>query len=163
MWSKKTKFCLSCGTTEWEHKAKGYCTKCYPFILRIEKVDHWDDSNPTSLIAIDGFSAQDIQFCINQGKFKKAKHEILNQLKRRLAIIKDCVNPENVDGLAMEQLLDEFAELILKDTGKNMFHSHAALYDRDLNSEQLSIIYKDLNSILMRRRFTLNLGKIYFG
>lgn len=160
MWNKKFANCQACGSTEWDYKAKGYCKKCYPLVKRVSIVKGWDEKKQSSLVEIPGFDLQAI-YSIKGEKINKAKTEIVRQLESRLRIIKDSVNPDNVTPLSIEYTLDIIAEIILKDQGKSLFHGHAGSYE-SFSDEQLVTIYKDLNYILLKRRFSLNLNKIFF-
>lgn len=161
MWNKKFDSCKACGSIEWEYKAKGYCKKCYPLIQSVLKVNDWDENIPSSLKEIPGFNTQAIE-SVQGEMFSKAKAEIKRQLESRLNIIKNSVNPENITPLSIEYTLNEIAEIILKDQGKSLFHGHAGSYQL-FSDEQLITIYKDLNYILLKRRFSLDLNKIYFN
>lgn len=161
MWNKKFNECLSCGTTNWSHKAKGYCKKCYPIINNISKVKVWDEKDSATWKEIPSFGKKEINV-IKGDKFSSAKNEIIRQLESRLRVIKNTVNPEKVTAIQIEYTLDILAEIVLKNKGKQMFHGHASSYEL-FTDAHLKTIYKDLNSILLNKRFTLDLNKIFFN
>ena len=161
MWSKTRTECAACESTEWKHKARGICQRCYPLTRSIEKVGAWDESDENSLNPIPGFSKNDIH-TIKGKRFGRAKEEILNQLRTRLRIIRNAVNPEDVDGLALEYSLESLAEVILKDGGRNLFRGHAKGYNENFSENQRAIIMQEVNSILLARRFLLDKNKIFF-
>lgn len=159
-WSNKYSKCQSCSTSDWKHKAKGLCVKCYPIKRKIAIVEKWDLNDNPSLKPIGGFDSMLITQIIKSDKFINSKMEILRQLKNRLLLYQNCFNPINVDGMSIERLLACYSELLLGDKGKIMFHGACSKYDNKFSQKQMNIIFKDLNLILAQKRFELNLNSI---
>lgn len=41
--------CVNCGTTRHSMMWRGYCKRCYPIVLRLERTRKWDPSRPETL------------------------------------------------------------------------------------------------------------------
>jgi hypothetical protein len=159
-WNEKNKHCKCCTTISWNNRAKGLCVKCYPLVNKIEIVEKWNLKDKATLIGIEGFDNKLLNQIIKSKDFEKCKMEILRQLNNRLALYKNCFSPEKVTGMSIEILLDNYANLLLGDKGKKMFHGACNRYDR-FNKKQIETIFMDLNLILANKRFELDLNRIF--
>jgi len=103
-WNKKYDKCISCGSTEWEHKAKGLCKKCYPLIIKREVIEKWDSNDKTTLIFVGGVSKMAIDIVDSSGEIEKAKKSLLQQIDARLFLFQQYNNP-NTNATGVEAFL----------------------------------------------------------
>lgn len=49
IWSKYSNQCRNCNSSRRRHRSKGFCTKCYPYVHKIELSKKWDITNRKTL------------------------------------------------------------------------------------------------------------------
>lgn len=86
IWSIKHGKCINCFTTLLKHKAKGYCTKCYPIIKKIEAVDSVDENELYSL----------------RVRYLSVKHPLNNDLTEK-TLLKSAIK-ESIRGFYLSEI-----------------------------------------------------------
>ena len=142
MWSKKNDNCKNCKTTRYQHRSRGYCTRCYPLIYRIEKTRVWNLDDPSSLT----YCPRSIRMVSD--KFEQFKLGCLEQLEERLESIanrEEYLN-SNIEGLDIEYQLQRISRRAgARD--RNLFHGNANYIDWNFNPKQKKILFSLLNKI----------------
>jgi hypothetical protein len=143
MWSKKRKNCVNCKTTRRNHKARGFCTECYPLILRLEKTQNWNIQEPETL------KNYPKNYCsVSEFEFNKIKANIILQIKKRLRFFasRERMLNSTMMGISLEYKFGNIAKLCrVKDI--NMFHGTAGYFDSTFDSSQMNEIFKLLIEI----------------
>lgn len=142
-WSPKIKNCKNCLTKRFPHKAKGYCSRCYPLVGKLCEVGKWDlgklgtlRSYPKDLILH------------NPDTFEKIKKGSLKQYQERLDSLKHIEESLNkpISGIELEYKIRDVADLA-GEHGSNLFFGSANLFDHNFNKKQKKILYKLFNTI----------------
>jgi hypothetical protein len=140
---KKYPKCINCESTRNVHKSRGYCKRCYPIQLRVEKAEQWDFNNPITLKTFPkGFSN------IDEGTFMKIKKGVIIQLKERLDWfrIREQRLKGDIFGIDIEYGLNRIANYCgVRD--KSLFHSSANTFDHNFNMKQKKIIFEYIDRI----------------
>ena len=158
-WSKKYDCCQSCGTHEWDHRAKGYCSKCYPLIRIKDVAEAWDVNDKSTLIPYGPIDKPLLEYLIKNGELEKARESILRQIEARIHLFIRFNNPGDVEPLHIEFLWERIAEVTNNVSQLKLFYGSASRYASNFNKLQRQIIYKDLLRILINRRFYINIWK----
>lgn len=143
MWHKKYQHCFNCISIKNPHKAKGYCQKCYPIQLRIEKVEKWDFAVHETLATLPKVFLQ-----LDEKVLLKIKKGVLSQLKNRLDWfkIREQRLKDDIYGIDIEYGLERIASYsgVRK---KNLFHSSANTFDHNFSMKQKKIIFEFIDDI----------------
>jgi hypothetical protein len=136
-WSRRHESCRNCGTQELNHKARGYCRRCYPLVLRREKVEAWDLDDPDTLVHYPS----EREFRSRQW-FNRIKTGYLRQLDDRLRRIqvREARRSESVEGLDLEFLLTDIAALC-GIRGKSLYHGVSGSFDT-FTPDQRQLLYQ---------------------
>lgn len=142
-WSNKFDKCQNCGTIRFSHKSKGYCLRCYPLVLRLEKIELWDFNNPKTL---KGYPKEPIIY--NERDFGIIKPGIMRQIKGRLSDLKYYEQGRNieVDGCHMVLIFQHIARVAGSKNKEFLWHRED-LFDHNFNQEQMRILYRILLEI----------------
>ena len=144
MWSNKYSQCKNCNSIRNAHKARGYCKKCYPLVIRLDKVELWNYADKNTLQLFP----KDINHLINEKTFNKMKLVATKQLKERLdwLQIRERKLNEDIFGIDLEYAFGRLA----KYCGVNkigLFHSSANTFDHNFSMEQKKIIFGLIDNI----------------
>ena len=159
-WSKNDVNCISCGTIEWSHKAKGYCQKCYPLIKDIKRVKAWNENKPETLCMVRGVNPYILKHEKRINDLRVVKKRMIEQMQNRIKLLKRYTNPKEVDGLGIEYAFEAVARYCA--VGSRLYYGIASKYLDNFNDKQRRIIYKDLLKIEVNRKFNLNISYILF-
>lgn len=144
-WSAKHEECKNCNTTRYPQIAKGFCKRCYPLFLKLQRLQKWDLSNPKSLKDIPPSLRPFIKTQGHLDGFKlDAKKQIesrLNYLRMREEKLKSVIK-----GIDVEHELQKIARRIVP-SGDKLYHGIASLIDHDFSVKQKKVIYILLNEI----------------
>jgi len=144
MWSSKFSQCQNCNTVKIAHKARGYCKKCYPLVIRLEKVELWNYSDKDSLQLFP----KGISSMVDEKYFNKMKLVAKKQLKERLdwLQIRERKLNEDIFGIDLEYGFGRLAKYC--GVNKNgLFHSSANTFDHNFSMKQKKIIFKFIDDI----------------
>src|SRR5438105_3358680 len=112
--------CKNCGTLRRPIKARGYCTRCYPVVLRLDAIEQWDLRRPESLKYYPESSAfrTERYFAALQKGFTSQLSTHLLGLRMR-----ESHRTNGVDGMAIEMQLRRLARRV--GAGRDV-HYHSA-------------------------------------
>ena len=141
-WTKKFDKCQQCGTSRFDHKAKGLCTRCHSLVKRLEQVERWNLQDPKSLKGYPG----DTRF-EDPDAFKKIKSGFSSQIRERMQFLRDKEKMLEgpIDGLTIEFQLGRIARRC--GVQKPLFHGMANTIDWNFEPKQKKILYRLLNEI----------------
>lgn len=142
-WSRKFEKCLNCQSVRFNHRSRGYCKRCYPLIIKYEKVKLWDLKRPKSLVGYpnDGiFYTEDLFSKIQKGFIKQIK-ERLDDLK-----ISEYILNGKVSGMNIVPKFQKIAKLAGSRNKDFLWHAEN-LFDHNFTPKQKKILYKILNDI----------------
>jgi hypothetical protein len=145
-WAKNYDKCQNCRTVSLHHRAKGYCTRCYRLVKKLELVGDWDPSEPTTLIGYPpDFIVPDY---IAPAKFSRIKMNVTTQLKRRLEYfkLKEEALAGPIHGLDIEHQLEGIARRC-RVKKKEIFFGIATTVNRIFDMKQRRFLYRQLNKI----------------
>ena len=142
-WSKKYDKCQQCGTKRFPQIAKGLCGRCYRLVNKLERVNHWDLSNPDSLKGYPreaGFHKLDT--------FIQVKEGVAAQIRERLAFLKarELMLESTIDGIDVEHILRDIARRCHV-KNRNLFFGIAGYIDDNFKLGQKKVLYELLNEI----------------
>lgn len=139
------KECINCKVEDFRF-TRGYCSKCYPLILRIEKIK--EDNLPDFLKNIDK----------EYHSFEKIKKEYTRQIKWRLEIIKDSRILKDVSAHDLEDRINGTLKLL---DGKSLgkINDPIDFYLRDNKSR--SYVYQLFSKIQLLKPFKINYYLLY--
>lgn len=106
-WSKRWDHCVNCLTQDRRHAARGYCSKCYEVLRRMERAREWEHDVtriPTHFPLVD--VPKDPE------EFTRVKLGVIKQLQAhldRLAVRRRMVADRTVEGINIEFLLRDIA------------------------------------------------------
>ncbi|MBU0517640.1 hypothetical protein KJ564_01725, partial [bacterium] len=141
------KACKNCTSTRFPMKSKGLCSRCYPIILKLEKVRKWELNDQASLKGFPtGFLNRREEYRQEVFDYQKKKHiekyqGRLDDLKLREKKLKGYVG-----GYDIECILIELAHLA-RSRKPNIVRHSADTFDLKFSPEQRKIIYTYLNLI----------------
>lgn len=143
MWHIKYSSCQNCKSINSLYKARGYCIKCYPIVLRLEKTEKWKYNNPNTLKSFPkGFSFPD------EKRFVKIKKGIIQQLKERLDLfrMREQRLKDDIYGIDIEYGFDRIAKYCgVRET--SLFRSSANTFDHNFTMKQKKIIFEFIDRI----------------
>lgn len=137
--------CLNCEIQDYSFR-RGYCTKCYPLILRIEKIEK--GILPSTLEYIK----------INYDYFENSKNEYIRQIKYRLEIIKEAHTFRHVSAHDLEHRINRTLR-ILDNKSLGKINDPIAHYLKD--DEARSYVYQLFNKIQLLKPFKIDLYLVY--
>lgn len=142
-WSRQHATCRNCRTERHAHRGRGYCTRCYPLIRKIEQAQRWNLADPTTLE--NCFWAG---FIYDEESFERVRQNYIQQITERLEFLRmreiKLSNP--VDGLDIEYGL----RFLLTRAGvrdSNILHGIASTFNEEFDSNQKAILFRCLNTI----------------
>ena len=149
------KECKNCETVRRAIKARGYCTRCYPIVLRLDAIKHWDLQRPDTLKYYPPSSA----FRTNR-YFAALQMGFTAQLSTQLMVLRarESQRRHGVDGMAIEMQLRRLARRA--GAGRDV-HYHSAGYIADVfPQDQRRILFQLLDDIEERiPRHILSIGR----
>lgn len=139
------KRCLNCELEDSSIK-RGYCSKCYPLILKIEKIEK--GILPSVL--------EDIKKKFDF--FEKAKEEYVWQIRRRLEIIKDAHVHKDISAHDLEYRINGTLKFW---NGKSLgkINDPIAFYLKD--DKARSYVYRIFSEIQLLRPFKIDYHRLY--
>ncbi len=142
-WTKNYQECRNCGSVRFNHIAKGYCTRCYYIVRKLEQVVRWNLSDSQTL---EGYPNNIIFH--KSDEFKKIKGGFISQLKDRLAFFNTREKALNgpIYGLDIEYRF-RYITRRCRTKNKNLFHGIATYLDHNFSMKQKKILYETLNQI----------------
>jgi len=140
-WSSKFKNCKNCLTKKFPHKAKGYCSRCYSAVGRLDEIEKWDLGKPETL---RNYPKNLIFY--NPDTFEKIKKGSLKQYKEKLNSLKHIEEILNkpIGGIELEYKIRYIADLV-GGHGDKLFFGTANLFDHNFDKKQKKILYDLLN------------------
>jgi len=145
-WSAKSEECKNCGTTRRHHIAKGFCKRCYPLHLKLQRLQRWDPSNPKSFLNDIPPSLRHLITAQNLAGFKiDAEEQIrsrLNYLRERESKLK-----RTITGIDIEAQLKNIARRIVPSHHNKVYRGAASVINRNFNGKQKKLIYSLLDKI----------------
>ena len=144
MWSNKYSHCQNCSTVRFAHKARGFCRKCYPLVIRLEKVELWTYADINMLPMFP----KGINHLVNEKYFNKMKLVAIKQITERLDWLKMRERQLNEDiyGIDLEYAFGRLAKYC--GVNKNgLFHSSANTFNHNFSMEQKKIIFRLIDDI----------------
>lgn len=146
-YTKDDKNCINCEREDYSF-ARGYCTKCYPLILRIDRIKK--DHLPGVLITIKNGFGEDY--------FKRAKKDYIWQIENRLKILKESNIFINITAHDLEYRIN--GTLILLD-GRSLgkINDPIAFYLKD--DKTRSFVYQLFSKIQLLKPFNINYSRLY--
>jgi len=143
-WSKKFDKCQQCGTERYRHVAKGFCTRCYPLIRKLDEVNGWSVDNPGDLK--EWLHEKSLR---NPVRFQRAKSNVVQQIRARLEYLK--IREESlkgpIDGIDIEFQLTWIASRCRGVKNKDLFYNEAGTFDEYFGPKQRKILFELLNEI----------------
>jgi hypothetical protein len=142
--SNKYPACINCSTIRYEHKARGYCSRCYTIVRKKELAKLWNLSESESLancpIDVNCFSLD--RFAKFQSLFIKELDDQLQCLK-----VKEKKLSGPINGIDIEMQLTHIVSRV-KIRNKHLFYHTANSFDHQFDMKQKEIIYKMFNEII---------------
>ncbi len=142
-WSRHHSACRNCGTGRHPHRGRGYCTRCYRLIRKIEQAEKWSLSDSATLPNWPW-----AYLIHDEARFERIRQDYILQIKERLQFLQirevKLFNP--IDGLSIEYELRSIARRAgIRDHG--IFHSTASVFDEQFDLDQKNILFRLLNRI----------------
>ena len=137
--------CLNCGTAD-SCFIKGHCSKCYPLILKIEKVQK--DVLPDILKNIKN----------NFDLFEEAKKEYIRQIKWKLEIIKDSRILKDVSAHDLEYRINGTLRLL---DGKSLGKINDSLAHYLEDNSARAYVHQLFSKIQLLKPFRVDYYRIY--
>lgn len=143
--SHHKKPCINCGTYNHLIKARGYCTRCYPILLRLEHTQLWDASRRETLQHYPKLSNYPPHHWAND--FPKIKKHTIRELKKRLLHFKLAEEKllGKITGFDIEQELRYLA--LRAGAGRNSLSRCAGVLDSHYTWEQRKLLFKLLTDV----------------
>jgi hypothetical protein len=143
--SSNNKSCVNCGSSSYPIKARGYCTRCYPILLRLEHAQQWDASRPETLRHYPKLSNYPPHHWKND--FPRIKKHTIRELKKRLLHFKSIEEEllGRVNGFDIEQKLRYLA--VRAGAGRNPLARCAGVLDSQFTWKQRKIFFKLLTEV----------------
>lgn len=143
--NKEDRVCLNCESQDFRF-TKGYCSKCYPLILRIEKSEK--DILPDFIENIDK----------KYHSFEKIKKEYIRQIKWRLEIIRDSRILKDITPHDLEYRINGTLRLL---DGKSLgkINDPIASYLKD--NKARAYVHQLFSKIQLLKPFKVDHYKIY--
>jgi hypothetical protein len=137
--------CVNCGTTRYLIKARGYCTRCYPILLRLEHAQRWDALRREPLRDYPKLSTYPPNHWKND--FPRIKEHVIRELKKRLLHFYSVEKKLSgrIDGFDIEQKLRYLG--IRAGAGRNALSRCAGALDSSFTWEQRKLLFKLLTEV----------------
>ena len=137
--------CVNCGTSSLLIKARGYCTRCYPILLRLEHTQQWDATRRETLRHYPKLSNYPPHHWAND--FPRIKKHTIRELKKRLLHFKSIEEQLSgrINGFDIEQKLRYLA--IRAGAGRNSLSRCAGVLDSHFTWEQRKLLFKLLTEV----------------
>jgi len=144
-WSRRYDICVNCRSNRRPHAGRGYCSRCYPLLLRIEQAKRWTLDDRRSL---RGFPSGP-GWPIDSWAFTAIQTGVLRQLLDRLDLFRiwEDHRAGRVNDLDVEYQLSRLALAARTKTGWNLFHGVCHALRSDFSKKQITILYRLLNDI----------------
>lgn len=155
-WHKKYNSCTSCGTEEWPYRSRGLCNKCYPLIIKSERIKLWNKDDLSTIKEIDSYTRA---FLIKGNKLEIAKESLIKQINERLNLYRRYNEKGEASGIAIEYSLRAVSRITNNVNNDDFFYGSVTRYNDHFNNDQRRIILKDILLILINRRFHLDTWK----
>ena len=139
------KNCLNCEVEDYYFK-RGYCSKCYPLVLRIEKINKGILPEPLETIK------RSFDF------FEKAKKEYIRQIEYRLRIIKESRAIFNVSEHDLEYRINGTLRLL---DGKSLGKMNDSIRHYLNDPKARSFVYQLFSKIQLLKPFKIDYGRLY--
>ena len=143
LWAKSYPHCKNCTTTRRAHRARGYCTRCYPLIRQLEIVRKWHLNDPKSLkgyFRLTSTWRSDTLASVHVSRLAKVQTQ-LDYLQMR----EEQLTGE-VDGLDLESAFNHVAARCSRRSA-NLFQGSSTFFDHNFTPEQKRILFRLLNDI----------------
>ncbi|MFZ2150068.1 MAG: hypothetical protein WAV15_02835 [Minisyncoccia bacterium] len=139
--------CLNCEVDDFRF-TRGYCIKCYPLILKIEKIQKGILPN----------ILEDIKTNFGLDYFEGSKEEYISQIKRRLEIIKEARSLKQVTAHDLEYRINNTLRILdKKSLGK--INDPLAHYLKDDRAR--SYVYQLFTKIQLLKPFKIDPYLVY--
>lgn len=155
-WGKKYNDCISCEGTEWEHRAKGLCSKCYPLDKMKTIIESWDPSDPNTIVPVGPINKITRDLIVKSNKIAEVKHGLISSINARIHLYK-LYNTPSGEAMTIEQFIERVAAITNNLNQEKLFHGAVTRYQDNFTHEQRKIILKDLTYILINRRVKFNI------
>lgn len=143
--STKDKSCVNCNSPDRPIKTRGYCTRCYPIVLRLEHTQQWDATRPITLRHYPkGFG-----YSIGSWKnnFPRIKEYTIRELKKRLFHFKQLEEQLSgrIDGFDVEQKLRCLG--VQAGAKRNSLSRCTEIFDMSFTLKQRKVLFKLLTEM----------------
>ncbi len=142
---EESKKCLNCEIENFRFK-KGYCKKCYPLVLRIEKIQN--NILPDVL--------ENIRTSSNF--FEDSKKEYVRQIQYRLRIMKEANVFKEVSGHDLEFRINETLRIL---DNKNIGKINDSLASNLEDDRVRSYVYRLFTKIQLLKPFKIDYYRLY--
>jgi hypothetical protein len=144
--NNREKKCKNCKHNDLRF-TRGYCSRCYPLILRIEKIQK-------------GLLPELLQTIKESGhySFDKAMKEYIWQIKWRLKIIKDAYVLENVSAHDLEYRINGTLRML---DGKSLGKINDSIASYLQNDIARSYVYQLFSKIQLLKPFKIDYHRVY--
>jgi hypothetical protein len=159
-WPNRYERCKNCGCDA-DHRpygSRGYCSRCFYLIRRIENVKAWDRTRPETLRGIDKLVAAGLD-----DDFEFVRKDFVRQAKARLSCLRVRQMRRNgeleVEGLDIEHKLGKLLRFLRP---KAAYPQNASDINHHFNSDERRILYgllDDLEEHLPWKGFSLDIRK----
>ena len=132
--------CGNCRTDRYKVRARGYCARCYPLILKREVISNWNINDPDSLKYYP-YGHDPHLF------FKVIKKGFIAQIERRLAFLRhrESQRVNGADGIDIEFMLRNLARRV--GARGDVLFGVANHIDHTFPPEQKKVLFQLLNDI----------------
>jgi len=139
------KKCINCEVEDFR-LTRSYCLKCYPLILRIEKINK-------------GILPEILQNIQNDSNFfEQAKKEYMRQIKWRLEIVKDSRILKDVSAHDLEDRINRTLRLL---DGKSLGKINDPIDSYLRDNKARSYVYQLFSKIQLLKPFKINYYLVY--
>jgi hypothetical protein len=131
--------CVNCGTDRYEIRARGYCVRCYPLVLKKDVVLKWNLKDPSSL--------KHYPFAYKPEKYLRIiKKGFITQLEQRLRFLRIRENQriKGADGITIEFMLHDLA---CRAGARGYISGFATYIDHMFPPKQKLVLFHLLNDI----------------
>lgn len=145
-WNRKRLACVNCGSDSYDRRPRGYCAKCFPDAERLRKMARWDASDSRTWIG-SPFRGAWLKFGMSGQEYIGRCQDILQKrLEHRQVAERIRAGEEQIDGLALEHLLNELAVMAGCRT-RQLFYGWATMLDHTFPVEQRRVIFTIIDKI----------------
>lgn len=142
--SRKHTACINCSTIRYEHKARGYCSRCYKIVRKKESAKMWNLSESESL---KGCPIDVSRFTLD--RFAKFQSLFIKELDKQLQDLnaKEKQLSGSIEGIDIELQLTYIASRF-KIRNRGLFFHASNTFDHQFDKEQKKIIFQMLTIII---------------